>query len=177
MNHQIPFNKSRYTFAIILSIALTVLGALMFMQPENFGATALGHGRTEQIGLTLVLIFFLLLVFVIVKLSGSKMGLIIDEDGITDHAGGLSLGLAKWENIKSFSTKKHVGNTFILIHVNNEDEIMESLGTMKKRLLKENMATFKTPVAISTTMLKPKAQELVNLFKEVAKSKGIEFEE
>ena len=149
----------------------------MFMQPENFGASALGHATTEKVGLTLSLIFFLLLIFVIVKLSGSKMGLIIDEDGITDFAGALSLGLTKWEDIESFSIKKHVGNTFILIHVRNEDEILESLGKVKQRFLKENIATFKTPFAISTTMLKPKAQELVDLFKEAAKSKGIEFKE
>lgn len=177
MNHQIPFNKSRYTIAIALSIVITVLGLLMFLQPENFGAELLGHARAEQIGLSLALIFFILLVFVIVKLSGSKMGLVINEDGIEDFAGGLSIGLVKWGNITAFSTKKHVGNTFILVHVNNEDEILQSLGKVKRRLLKENMATFKTPVAISSTMLKPSATEIVQLFKDVATTKGIEFQD
>ncbi|OIQ35538.1 MAG: hypothetical protein BM555_04030 [Crocinitomix sp. MedPE-SWsnd] len=175
MKHEIPFNKTRYSLAAIFCVALVTIGIFMVLQPENFDVISVDYTFLLQIGIFLSILFGASLIFVLFKLFNGSMGLTIDHEGITDNAGGLKFGLISWTNITAFSMKKHVGNTFILIHINNEDEVLNSLGKVKRRLVQENMKTFETPIAISATMLKIKADDLVALFKSVGQEKGIEF--
>jgi hypothetical protein len=176
MNHQIAFNKTRYTSALILAFSVTVLGVLMFVQPENFGASFLGHYRTQQIGLALTIIFGGVLFFTLFKLFNSKVGFVINDEGIQDFAGGLSFGLIKWENITGFEIKSHLGNKFIIVSVNNEEELLAALPKIKRRLVTENMKTFEKAVAIGTGMLKIAATDLLQLLIDSAKEKGIKLE-
>jgi hypothetical protein len=175
MKHEIPFNKTRYSLAATFCVALVTVGILMASQPENFNAISLDYAFLLQIGLFLTILFGGSLVFVLFKIFDSSMGLIINDEGIIDNAGGLKFGLIQWSNITAFSSKKHVGNTFILIYINNEEEVLNSLGKVKRRLVQENMKTFETPVAISATMLKIKAEDLIAIMKSVGQEKGIEF--
>jgi predicted ferric reductase len=177
MNRQIPFNKTRFAVAMVISIAFAAIGILMFMRPEYFDAINLGHDLLLKIGIFLSILFITVLVFTMLKLTNSSMGLVINEEGIQDNAGGLNFGLIKWEQIIAFGTKKHLGNTNILIYVKNEEELINRLGKIKKRLVNENMKVFDTPVAISLTMLKPNSSELLELFKQVAREKGVEFKD
>lgn len=176
MNHQIEFNKNRYAVALLISFGAIVFGVLMFVQPENFGASALGHGRTEQIGLVLTVIFGGVLFFTLFKLFNSKVGFVINHEGIQDFAGGINFGLIKWENITGFEIKSHLGNKFIIVTVNNEKELLAALPKIKRRLVTENMKTFEKAVAIGTGMLKIAAQDLLQLLIDSANEKGIKLE-
>ena len=175
MNHQIPMSKKKYLIGFIVIVALVVLGGIAAFTDQFYGVIFYDDGRMFALGLTIVIIFSFLLVFLLVKMTKYKYGLIINEEGIKDNIAGINYGLIKWEDIEGFGFKTHVLNKFIVVYLKDEDELYVNVKGFKKTNLKFNKDTFGSPLAISTTMLKMKWVDIESLIREVAEEKNLEI--
>ena len=174
MNYQIPLSKKKYLIGLMLIVGLIILGGIAAFT-DQFHGVFYDDGKMFILGLTLVLIFSFLLVFVLIKMTKHTYGLIINEQGIQDNIAGLNYGLMKWEDIEGFGFKTHVMNKFIVVFLKDEDELLINVKGFKKTNLKFNKDTFGSPLAISTTMLKMKWADVEVLIREVAKEKNLEI--
>lgn len=174
MNHQIPLSKKKYLIGLIIIVGLIILGGIAAFT-DNFHGVFYDDGKMFILGLTLVLIFSFLLVFVIIKMTKHSYGLIINDEGIQDNIAGINYGLIEWDNIEGFGFKTHVLNKFIVVFLKDEDEFLVNVKGFKKTNLKFNKDTFGSPLAISTTMLKMKYSDVEDLIKDIAKDRNLEI--
>lgn len=175
MKTEILVNKKRFLFVIVLSFVLILVGIGMAVFPEDFGGEILGEQFALIIGITIVVIFVGALLFAIIKLVETKVGVTIDEQGITDHVGGMNLGLIPWEDIEALELKKHVGNTFVVIHLKDVLSYTDQFKGFKKRMIKEQSSTFGSPVAIGTAMLKGDTHSIKAAFENAASAHQVFF--
>jgi len=116
-----------------------------------------------------MILFIPMAIYSIIKFLDKKVGLIIDENGITDNSSATSIGLIEWNDI----TEIRIANTpkFILINVKNPEKyINKTKNKMKAMLMKMNMKMYGTPLIITLNSLKYDFNELLKIIQ-------IKFEE
>lgn len=174
---KIEANQKRFAIVGIFSVVMIVVGILMAVSPEDFSWTYLGDYNLLILGITFASIFAFTAVFSFLKLSNKQSGVLLDDAGITDQIGGLAAGFIPWENITGFGVKKQLNQKFIVVFLKDPDTWLNAQTGMKKRLLQEHANTFGSPVAISTSMLKPNFEEVKRMFAEAGKGREVYFED
>ncbi len=176
MNQQIEFNPNRYFAAVILSLLLVSGGMLLFIKPDVIHSLPMSAARIQQLGLAMSIIFLGLLVFVIIKLARNKVAFEITNEGIQDFAGGIKAGLIEWKDISHFTIRKHMAIPFVVVHLKDEQILLDRINKLQKRLVQENSKTFGSPLAINATMYKCSFDQFHFMLEEASKEKGIEFQ-
>lgn len=97
------------------------------------------------------------------KIFDNSAGLIIDEVGIRDNSSAIGVFFVKWENIEGFAIEEVSRTKFLLIMVNNADELIAQQRGWKQKLMSANMAMYGTPVTISSNSLQCSFNHLVQL--------------
>jgi len=106
------------------------------------------------------------------KLSDTKPGVIIDETGLTDNSGMLSVGFIPWADVtavaervvkSSFASKEQ----FITLYLRNPDAyINKQKNGLKRRMMNMNYKYAGSPVSISSNTLKIKFDPLFRMVQE-----------
>ena len=118
----------------------------------------------QTIGVLGLIFFGVTLSYGIKKLFDKKIGLIIDSKGITDNSNASSIGLIEWNDISEIRTKKVLSTKFLLIDVVNPDKyIQKAKSKFQAKLINLNMNRYKTPITITTNILKYDFEELKKL--------------
>ena len=91
---EIPLSKKKLVWILVGALAFMAMGLLFLFNPEPFTRRLLGSTFLVQVLGAVCLLFFALFGWVAIqKLGSSKMGLRIDEQGITDQSHANSVGL------------------------------------------------------------------------------------
>jgi hypothetical protein len=155
---EIPFSKKKLYLGVIGSIVFVVLGVLMFLIAAEYGDGSERLLRNEivlkMIGGVGVLFFGAIGIFLIIKLSDKRPGLVLDASGITDNSHGASAGFIPWSDITQITTKQVMATKFLLIHVKKPEAfISKAESKMKARLMQANLKTYGTPLSITSNSL------------------------
>ena len=106
---EIPINKTKLIFAVAFFVLLVVGFVYILANSEEIANDTIFLIRSNSnlnkiIAIIFILLFGFLSVYGLKKILNSKLGLTIDDIGITDHTSSLSTGLIKWNDITEFKT-------------------------------------------------------------------------
>jgi hypothetical protein len=156
---EIPLNKKKMILLFIGSVVLFSASAWI----------AIGKpGGEENISTKLTVFSYAgLLLFGFAGIALSKKlfqkhpGLIIDENGIVDNAGGLAAGYILWSDIENISRFEIQGQDFVMIQVKNPQYYIDRENSfLKRKAMALNLRLYGTPVCISANTLSIKFGEL-----------------
>lgn len=118
----------------------------------------------KSVGIIASIFFGATGIYGIRKIFDNKVGLIIDENGITDNSNASSIGLIEWNDISEIKTEQVMSTKFLLIEIENPEKyIAKAKNKMKARLMKTNMKMYGTPLSITSNTLKYDFDELGKL--------------
>ena len=168
---EIPISKVKITFLLLGSLAFLLVSTwlLSIHIDEHTPFWAI-----ENVFINVVCVLGLLMgaigsYFSIKKLYDNEPGLVIDELGIIDNSGGVSVGRIYW--VDMIGVHKYLvdagpasSQKFVSIFlVNPEDYIARQPNSLKRKMIQANAKYSGTPVSISANSLKISFDELYDL--------------
>lgn len=171
---EIQLSKKKIILLSIASFLFVVLGILFLIYPEKFISYIM---RSEEFirmaGIASILFFGATGIYGIFKMFDNKVGLTIDENGITDNTNATSIGLIKWSEITEIKTQQVMSTKFLLIFVDDQTKILERASGMKRKLMEANAKMYGTPISITANTLNFDFDQLESLInKGVIKNSG-----
>jgi hypothetical protein len=158
----IPLSKKKIVLLILGSILFVVAGIWMFLFQADH-QTRFNPLLVKIVGIAAVVFFGATGLVGIQKLFDTQMGLIIDQNGITDNSSGVSVGFIDWADVRGLRTSKVMSTKFILIEVNDSEKYINKATNFKARLLRQNLNMYGTPLCIASNTLDFSFNELESL--------------
>lgn len=162
---EIPLSKKKLILVIGGSILFVIAGLYLF--------TTIAEKQTRYppvfvkgVGIAGMLFFGVTGIYGTSKIFDKKIGLTIDENGITDNTNGSSIGLIKWNDILEIKTKQIASTKFLLIYVTDPEQYLEKVTGLRRKVLEGNHNMYGTPLSITSTTLKYKFDDLEKLINE-----------
>ncbi len=155
----IPLSKNKLLLAIVISAVFVLAGIWLFLYADSFQDNPVRLFRNplvvKGVGVIGVLFFGALGIIGLKKVSDKKVGLRIDDKGITDNSNAASAGLIEWDDITEIFTKQVMTTKFLMIKVKDPEKyIARAQGGMKAKLMQSNMKMYGTPLAVTSNTLK-----------------------
>ena len=162
---EIPLNKIKIILTLIGAIAFIIFGFFFITRPESFVTSFIRSPEMVRIaGIAAVLVFGLCAVFISIKLFDKKVGLRIDENGITDNSSPTSVGLIDWADIQGIQPIQIASTKMLLIMTGNPEKYIDrAKNAFSKYALKSNLKYYGTPISVFPNSLKIKFEDLENL--------------
>lgn len=164
---EIPLSKGKLLLILLGGLAFVVFGVIFIVNPEQFLSTRMRNPEwLRLIGIASVLFFGALTIYAIKKLLGNPIGLVIDEEGITDNTNAAGVGLIKWADITGLERVQVKSTKILLVHISNPEEYLNKTKGFKKLLIKGNYNMYGTPLSITSNTLKYNFNDLEQLIAE-----------
>ena len=162
---EIPISKTKLTLLLIAAAAFVLAGFLFAIEPANFTSRIFNNETVIRIvGVASVVFFGACLVFILRKFFDNKIGLRIDETGITDNSSGVSIGHIDWNDVTGVGTYQVYSTKFIVLGTEQPEKYIEkATNVLSKKAMQANSKMCGSPLTISSTSLKIKYQELEQL--------------
>jgi hypothetical protein len=162
---EIPLNKSKIILTLIGAVVFIIFGFLFIKDPQSFVTTLIRSPEMVRIaGIAAILVFGLCAVFISIKLFDKKVGLRIDESGITDNSSATSVGLIDWADIQGIQPIQIASAKMLLVMTNNPEKyITRAKNALSKHALKSNLKYYGTPISVFPNSLKIKFDDLEKL--------------
>jgi hypothetical protein len=163
---EIPLSKSKLFKLVVFSILFVICGLWMSIyQPESGNGILDNVIVKNTIGFLATLMGGLGIYFIGKKLFDKKPGITIDNEGIVDNSGALSMGRIFWKDVIDIKEKKvpagFSNQKFISITVSNPEEyIGKTHSRFKQKTMRMNLKHSGTPINISTNGLNFDFEEL-----------------
>jgi hypothetical protein len=163
----IPLSKGKLLLSTLGAFAFVAIGFWFVLAPPSRTGSSLESTFLMVLGLVAILFFGGIALLIIRKLFDSRPGLIINEQGISDNSGGLSIGQILWEDIEDIQELKIQRQRLILLLVKNpQDYIDRQSSSWKRKLMAMNYRQYGTPISISTNGLKISFAELLAMLEQ-----------
>ena len=162
---EIPLNKSKIVMMFIGSLAMVAVGIWFVISPPTIRNSYWGDPtKLAIVGYASIVLFGFLAVIFSRKLPDKKPGLIIDNSGLTDNSGALSVGHISWSDVEDISVLEIQRNKMLMIHVKDPHKYIDrQTNLIKRKLMQMNNNSYGTPISITTSGLKTSFDELFRL--------------
>lgn len=162
---EIPLSKRKLLLILLGALLFMALGLLFILNPEPFTRRLLGSTFLVQVlGVVCLLVFALFGWTALQKIGSSKLGLRIDDQGITDHSHANSMGRIPWEDISAIEMAEVYSTKIILVKVKHPQTYLErAKNALAKKSLERNIKMFGTPVSLVANSLQISSDELFRL--------------
>lgn len=161
---EIPLKKCRLLRTLSFCLLLVAVSSYLWWSPEII--SFLGWDDPWPAVLALVLFFSAGLgtVYLLIRLMRRRLGLIIDQHGITEEITEFRMGLIEWQDITSIQPVRVALEPFLMIGVHNPEKyIYRAKSNMSRSLMWANQKAYGAPIAIPTGNLRMKAEEVEQL--------------
>lgn len=164
---EIPLSKNKLFLGIAASLLFVVLGGWFLVDTQYFQNHPMRFLRNplvpQIVGVVSILFFGITGIYGIKKVLDKKMGVVIDQYGITDHSSGTSVGLIEWADITSIDVHTIMSTKFLLLHVKDSEKYIEKArNKIQASLMRTNMKTYRTPLSVNSNTLKCNFETLEN---------------
>ena len=164
---EIPLSKGKLLLILLGGLLFVVFGIIFIVNPEKFISARMSSPELLRLlGIASFLFFGVLSAYALRKLFGDPIGLIIDEEGITDHTSASAVGLIKWDDITEVRVVQVKSTRFLLLYVANPGEYLDKAKGLKKMFMKGNHSMYGTPLSIASNTLQYKFNDLERLIAE-----------
>lgn len=164
----IQFSKTKILLLLIGATVFVVFGILFILNLLNFQSSIFDNSEIIRIaGIASVAFFGLCLIFITRKLFDNKVGLTIDQNGITDNTNAASVGLIEWADITSIGTVQVASTKILMLETNKPEKYIErAKNGILIRVMEANHKIYGSPLAIISNSLKIKYDDLEKLIRE-----------
>jgi len=165
---EIPLSKTKILLPLIGATVFVVLGTLFIMNPEQFKSLIFRNPKTIRIaGIAAFVFFGICLVFIAKILFSNKVGLTIDQNGITDNSNATSIGLIEWDDITDIGTVQVASTKNLMLETDKPEKYIErAKNGIAKRAMKANHKMYGSPLSIISNSLKIKYDDLERMVRE-----------
>ena len=118
------------------------------------------------VGLISFIFSFIIFIFMIGLFFRPKNILIINTVGLIDNSTPSSIGFIHWEKVKSLSIKARFNQKFIIVEIDNPDDILTKATSKQKEYAKSMYLNVGSYIAISTQFLKENPTYLLKTLQE-----------
>lgn len=158
---EIPLNNNKVILLMVASVVFFVLGLFMILSPEQFSTFDDDDGyMVILVGILSLLLGGAGAYYSYKMFSEQKVGITIDQSGITDYSNSSSVGFIPWADITDIQSKEDKVTQYLLIMVKNPEAYLDKASTTQRMILKEKLKLYATPISIITTVLKCNFEEL-----------------
>lgn len=173
---EIPLNKTKLIFSVAFTFLVVLTGIWLFIEAEETAKTTVfllfqNPMLNRLVSVLVVLVFAWLTFYGAKKIFNNKIGLTIDDNGVTDNSGILSIGFINWNEITEIKTATYENSKFLLVFVKDPAIALNNAKGLKKKMMEGNMNNYGTPLSISPNTLKCNFDELEKLLQERLKEK------
>ncbi|MBL7781839.1 MAG: hypothetical protein JNM22_11530 [Saprospiraceae bacterium] len=166
--HAIQFAQSKNKMlGIVAALFPTFYGAIKILKDGPAKINQLFPGAAFlliPIAVLAIGFFLWLLVYVYNKLRDSTPGLIVSDEGITDHSSAVDAGFIPWSDVEEISEGSFLGSHYMRIKVRNIDQyINKQPSALKRFMMRHNHKTFKAGLVISAGSIRCSFEELKDL--------------
>lgn len=159
----IAVNKTKTLRNLVVAVLLLLLGILFVLKPFLFIRSD-DPGVIKIIGYICTALSGIGIIVFAQKLRNKKLGLFMDEEGITDNSSGISAGRILWRDVKKIRVEQVAGQPFIMLEVKNPlVYLQQQQNPVKKRAMELNLQLYKTPVGITAQFLNIGSEQLLRL--------------
>jgi GTP-binding protein EngB required for normal cell division len=132
------------------------------LDPETFITSRLRSPELIRIiGIAAVAFFGLYLILIVRKLFDNRVGLTIDQNGITDNSSSVHLGLIEWDDILEIEAIQIASTKMLKLKTDKPEKYIDrAKNTFIKRAMAANHKLYGSPFTISSVSLKVKFDEL-----------------
>jgi len=164
---EIPLSKKKILLLLLGAIVFVGLGIWYIVIPDQVVSVQYRNPEFIRIaGIASFVFFGICAVFIAKKLFDKKIGLIIDESGITDNTNGTSIGLIEWSDITGIEVIQIMSTKILMIQTNKPYKYIDKgKNKISKRAMKANLKLYGSPISITSSSLKIKFSELETLVK------------
>jgi hypothetical protein len=162
---EIPISKTKLTLLALGAMAFVIAGSFFALDPRNFVSPIFKNEQIIRIaGFASVIFFGTCLVWILRKFLDDRVGLRIDESGITDNSSGVSVGLIDWNDITGVGTYQVYTTKFIVLQTDQAKKYIERASNgLTKKAMQANNKMSGSPLTINSNSLKIRHQELEEL--------------
>ncbi len=166
--HAIQFAQSKNKLLrIVAALFPTFWGSIKILQdgPEKVGRLFSGAQYVFiPIAVLGIGLCILLLVYVFNRLRDQQPGLIVSDEGITDHSSAVGAGFIPWSDVLEIEEKSMLGSRYLSIQVKNPQEYIDRQSSALKRfMMRRNQKTFQAGLYISASGIRCSFEELKDL--------------
>ena len=173
---EIPFSKTKTLIPIILLLVIAVSAIVAIISPETFITKTSKYNTPETIrtiAIAAAAIGLGLSIPLAIKWFRNKVGLLIDENGITDFSNATYPELIDWKGITGIKKSKNGPIKSIVLLTNKPEKYINQA---KKMMYTSMMKVYKfhgSPLMIVSSRLKISYEELLEIIStEFEKAKG-----
>lgn len=153
---EIPLSKTKillYLFGPIIFVALFIF-IIVEMEPPFF---------VKIVGYFGILFFGFGFILLMGKMFDRRPGLIIDQNGITDHTQYTSVGLIEWKDIVGFDTYQVQSTKMIIVYIENPKKYIKRAKKTLAKAMRMSQSMTGSPLSINSGALKISHDELERL--------------
>lgn len=163
----IPLSKTKIILLLAGALLFVTGGCWMLVKVPTINNPVFSNSNIVRVvGVAAILFFGLCGVYATRKLFSSQPGFVIDDFGITDNSGGISVGAISWNDITNINFVMAQRQKFIMIYVKNPEEyISRQSSFIKRKMMQMNHKLYGSPLAISANSLKTSFGQLFNLLR------------
>jgi len=140
--------------AIVTGAALLIAGSYFMATANHSTSGRFSPGFIRFTGYASMLFFGICFLYGFWKLFDKKMGLVIDDEGITDNASGVAAGKILWADITGVRTTQVQSTKFLLIDTVDPEKYLITKNRLKAATMRLNAKMYGTPVTIPSSALK-----------------------
>lgn len=157
---EIPSSKRNLAFMLLGAAIFVALGIMLLVLP---GGELFDGDRIiiRIVGLVAILFFGGMGYLIARRYRDQRIGLRIDERGITDHSSGVSIGLIEWADIEAIDTARMGTERFLVLRTHQPEKYIErATNGLMRGALRANHRITGSPLNISARALDISFEEL-----------------
>jgi len=169
---EIPLSKFKIILLLLGALAFLVLGVQFILHPDEWLTSRFNNSVIIKIlGIVTTIFSGMCAIFIGRKLFDKRIGLTIDDRGITDNTNATSVGLIEWKDIEGFKKVEIESTKIIILRIYNKKKYIErAKNKLAKHAMKANDKMYGSPISIIASSLKIKFKDLEQLLEtEMAK--------
>ena len=151
----IPASRIKLLGQFVAGLVFVAGGLFLMVVPTRQGPFA------RLIGFVTVVFFGAIAVSILYRLVKGAPAIIINADGIVDHASGVSIGLIPWDQIGEVREYRVQDQVFLSIMPKDLDALLETQPRWKRTAIRANLSMGAAPLHVPQAALGVRVSDLV----------------
>jgi len=150
------------TLFVVIGWWLFNLSEVEILSHRRFNNPLFVHGA----GLSSMIFFGLITLWIVTKLFDSTPGLVLSEEGLFENTNMFSIGFVAWADISGIQVHKINKQRLIYVVLRDPEKYISICGPIKQVLLRATLKLGPSPVTIISNSLTISVDEVVSLVSE-----------
>jgi hypothetical protein len=168
----IPLSRGKMLRGLVICAVFVLLGVWFVNIKPTMRVDPGELGLLRVIGWVGIVTFGFFGALIGKKYFDKRVGLTLDQQGITDYSSAIGAGFIPWADITGFGIQEVQGTRNVIVMVRNPEHYIAKAGMLTRMAYRANLKLIGSPLAISPVALQIGFDELWNLLHGYAEMAG-----